>query len=112
MTTRAYSIEYSIGTYYGEAGDLHRWFAIEDGEQIGELYVDIDREIIMNIEVNTDRRGEGIARALYEAANAALSNLKHAPAIACTPEGAAFARAVGGEVADDMDEITYDPEEY
>lgn len=99
------TIEYSTGTYYGEPGLLHRWFAIEDGERIGELYVDMDREIIMNIEVIESRRGEGIARSLYEAADQMLDHLKHAPAGGCTPEGLAFAQAVGGEVADDMDEL-------
>ena len=99
------TIEYSIGTYYTETTDMHRWFAIEDGERIGELYVDMDREIIMNIEVHEDRRGEGIARSLYEAADQMLDHLKHAPAGGCTPEGLAFAQAVGGEVADDMDEL-------
>ena len=104
----SYSIQYSTGTYYNEPDEYHRWFAIEDGERIGELYVDIDREIIMNIDVTPDRRGEGIARALYEAADAQLDSLKHAPEAACTPEGLAFAQAMGGEVADDMDELDMD----
>lgn len=99
-------IEYSIGTYYTETTPMHRFFAIEDGERIGELYVDIDREIIMNIEVIPSRRGEGIARSLYGAANAKLANLKHAPAAACTAEGLAFAEAMGGEIADEMDELS------
>ena len=99
------TIEYSTGTYYTETEILHRWFAIEDGERIGELYVDMDREIIMNIEVIESRRGQGIARSLYEAADQMLDHLKHAPAGGCTPEGLAFAQAVGGEVADDMDEL-------
>lgn len=99
------TIDYSTGTYYSEAEILHRWFAIEDGERIGELYVAIDTEIILNVEVSEDRRGEGIARSLYEAADQMLDHLKHAPAGGCTPEGLAFAQAVGGEVADDMDEL-------
>ncbi|HTW17062.1 MAG TPA: GNAT family N-acetyltransferase [Nocardioides sp.] len=98
-------ITYSTGTYYGEAETLHRWFAVIDGEQVGELYVAIDTEIIMNIEVDAAHRGEGIARALYEAADAQLVELRHAPAAACTPEGLAFAEAMGGPVADDMDEL-------
>ena len=73
-------IQYSQGTYYTETETMHRWFAIEDGQRIGELYVDIDREIIMNISVIPARRGEGIARSLYEAADAQLDDLKHAPA--------------------------------
>ena len=101
------TINYSTGTYYDEADTLRRWFATEDGERIGELYVDIDREIIMNVWANESRRGEGIARALYEAADAQLDTLKHAPEAACTPEGLAFARAMGGEVAEDMDELHY-----
>lgn len=98
-------ITYSTGTYYGEAEIMHRWFAVIDGEQVGELYVAIDTEIIMNVEVDEAHRGEGIARALYVAADAQLAELKHAPAAACTPEGLAFAEAMGGAVADDMDEL-------
>ena len=99
------TIDYSQGTYYAETGTMHRWFAIEDGEKVGELYVAIDTEIVMNIEVTPNRRGEGIARSLYKAADAQLDNLKHAPAAGCTSEGLAFAQAVGGEVADDMAEL-------
>lgn len=95
-------ITYSTGTYYSESEILHRWFAIEDGERIGELYVSMTTGVIMNVEVDTDRRGEGIARALYEAATTAMS-VKHAPEWACTHEGAAFAEAMGGEVATDED---------
>ena len=99
------TIEHSTGTYYTETEIMHRWFAVEDGERIGELYVAIDTEVIMNVEVTPERRGEGIARSLYEAADAQLDSLKHAPAAGCTSEGLAFARAVGGEVADDMAEL-------
>ncbi len=98
-----YEITYSIGQYYSEAGDNHRWFAIADGERIGELYVDMTTEVIMNVEVDEAHRGEGIARALYEAADAQLAGLKHAAAWGCTPEGAAFAEAMGGEYATDED---------
>lgn len=107
----SYSIEYSQGTYYGEGEALHRFFAVEDGERIGELYVDIPREIIMNIEVIADRRGEGIARALYEAADAKLAHLLHAPAAACTEDGMAFAEAMGGDVAEWMSELG-DPADF
>lgn len=98
-----YEITYSVGTYYSEAGDRHRWFAIADGERIGELYVDMTTEVIMQIEVEKAHRGEGIARALYEAADAQLASLKHAATWGCTPEGAAFAEAMGGETATDED---------
>lgn len=91
-------ITYSTGTYYGEAEILHRWFAIEDGERVGELYVSMTTGVIMNVEVERAHRGEGVARALYEAATAVMT-VKHAPEWACTPEGAAFATAMGGGVA-------------
>lgn len=105
MSTTEMVIEQSIGTYYGEAGDMIRFFAIEDGKRIGEMYIDIDRHIIMQIEVDEDRRGEGIATALYEAADAAIDDLMHAPEAACTAEGLAFSQSVGGDRADDMDEL-------
>ncbi|MCO6688349.1 GNAT family N-acetyltransferase [Cutibacterium avidum] len=102
-----YDLEYSIGTYYTETTDMHRWFAVdtETGERIGELYADLDRHIIMNVEVNEDHRGEGIATALYETAAAQLGDLLHAPEAACTPEGLEFSQAVGGDRADDMAEL-------
>lgn len=101
------AIQYQQGTYYSETEIQHCWYAIDDnGTHIGELYVAIDTEIISNIEVSENHRGKGIARSLYEAADQMLDHLKHAPAGGCTPEGLAFAQAVGGEVADDMDELT------
>lgn len=93
-------ISYSQETYYGEAEIMHRWVATDNGTLVGELYARIDSEIIMAVEVNADRRGEGIARSLYEAADAKLANLRHAPAVACTEDGLAFAEAMGGPVAD------------
>lgn len=101
------TISYSPSTYGNETETMHRWVATDAVQVVGELYADMDREIIMAVEVNPDRRGEGIARALYEAADAQLDELKHAPAAACTPEGLAFAQAMGGAVADDMDELAY-----
>ena len=95
------TIEYRIGTYYTETTPLHIWTAAEEGEQIGELYVDIDTEVIMNIQVRPDRQGEGIARRLYETADAQLDCIKHAPAWGCTAAGICFAGAMGGETADD-----------
>ena len=43
--------------------------AIDDDTVIAEMLVNADR-IIQNIEVDEDRRGEGIARALWDYANA------------------------------------------
>lgn len=100
-----YSIKHDITPYPGETTDLLRWAAIDGGEVIGELYVDMERHIIMNVEVDADRRGEGIATALYDAAAAELDDLMHAPEEACTPEGLAFSRYVGGARAEDMEEL-------
>jgi len=105
-------IEYSTGTYYTEAGDYHRFFATENGTRIGELYIDITTHIIMNIEVIPEHRGEGIARRLYEAAVTSLPAVYHAPEAGCTPEGAAFAQAVGGPVAEAMEELGDMPDWY
>lgn len=93
MTT----IAYRTGTYYGEAEVMHIWEAIEDGEMIGELYVTQDTLEIAQIEVNADRRGEGIARSLYEAAYEQMGCIYHAYAAHRTDDGAAFAEAMGGE---------------
>ena len=98
-------INYSIGTYYTEATDMHRFIATENGEQIGGLWIDLDRTIIMNIEVIKSRRGEGIATALYNEAVKTLPAVLHAPEAARTFEGNRFAEAVGGETAEHMDEL-------
>jgi GNAT superfamily N-acetyltransferase len=90
------TIAYEIGTYYGEADLLHTWKIADDQGVAAELYVSIETGEIMNIEVRKDRRGEGLARALYEAADAQVT-VYHAPASHRTPEGDAFANAVGGD---------------
>lgn len=96
MTT----ITYSTSTYYGEAELLHRW-AIEDEAGIAsELFVDMDTLTVVNIETRSDRRGEGLARALWDAATAQFDVLHDVPAHR-TPEGDAFAEAVGGDSADE-----------
>lgn len=93
MTT----IDYRTGTYYGEAEQLHIWEAFDGGEVVGELYVTLDTLEVANIEVNEDRRGEGIARQLWEAANAQMGTVYHAYEAHRTEDGAGFAAAVGGE---------------
>ncbi|WP_328439072.1 GNAT family N-acetyltransferase [Nocardia puris] len=89
------AITYRTDDHYGD-GDLHIWEATIDNTVIGALYVDMVRAEIANIEVNTDYQGQGIARRLYETA-AAQMPIYHAPEQHRTPEGDAFARAVGGE---------------
>lgn len=89
-------ITYRTGDYYGDGSTNHIWETRdEDGAVIGELYVSTDRHEIMNIEVDESHRGEGIARALYETATDQME-VFHAPAAHRSPEGDAFAEAVGG----------------
>ncbi len=60
----------------------------------------------MNISVIPARRGEGHRpQPVRGSRRSARRFLKHAPAAACTPEGQAFAEAMGGEIADEMDEL-------
>lgn len=89
-------ISYKTGDYYGDGSNNHIWQITDDNGLAAELYVSTDRHEIMNIEVREDRRGEGLARALYEHA-AQQMPIYHAPVGHRTHEGNAFAEAVGGE---------------
>lgn len=93
------TITYRTGQYSDTDPVSHIWEAREGGQVIGELYVSVERGEIMNIQVDAARRGEGIARRLYEAA-AATMTVYHAPEAHRTPEGDAFARAMGGPTAE------------
>jgi GNAT superfamily N-acetyltransferase len=88
------------GDYYGDGTSNLIWEIRDEDGVAAELYVDAEHRMIMNVEVREDRRGEGLARDLYEAA-AATGDIYHVPAWGCTPEGLAFAEAMGGEVMDD-----------
>lgn len=89
------------GSYYGD-NTQNVIFEVHDEEGlVGELYVEAEHFYVANIEVRENRRGEGIARALYESAVAQLGTVYHMAPWGCTPEGAAFAEAVGGPVLDD-----------
>lgn len=90
---------YRTGSYYGDVTQNHIWETRDGGTVIAELYVSIERAEIMNIWVAEDHRGEGLARSLYEIASARME-VFHAPAAHRTPEGDAFAEAVGGETAE------------
>lgn len=93
-------ITYRTGEYYGDGTSYHIWETHDEaGSVIGELYVSTTRGEIMNIEVDEAHRGEGIARALYETA-AAQMDVYHAPVAHRSPEGNAFAEAVGGPVVE------------
>ena len=91
-------ITYSTGTYYGEADILHTWKISDDQGVASELYVTMDTLTVANIETREDRRGEGLARALWEAATAQMAVVHDLPGHR-TPEGDAFAEAVGGDSA-------------
>ena len=82
-------------------GDLAgiRYSAEIDGVEVGYLLAH-ETGLILNVEVDRDRQGEGIARALYEHADAA-QGLYHVPEWGCTENGAGFAEAMGGDVMDD-----------
>lgn len=90
------SITYRTGDYYGDTTTRHIWEITDTTGIAAELYVSIETGEITNIEVREDRRGEGLARALYETASRTVEVL-HAPAGHRTPEGHAFAEAVGGD---------------
>lgn len=76
-----------------------RYTMIDDGTEVAFLLAH-DSGLILNVEVDDDRQGEGIARALYEHADRA-QGLYHVPAWGRTPEGEGFATAMGGDVMDD-----------
>lgn len=76
-----------------------RYAMIDSGEEVGYLLAHTSG-LILNVEVDEARRGEGIARALYEHADAA-QGLYHVPAWGRTEDGEAFAYAMGGDVMDD-----------
>src|SRR5690606_12150820 len=112
------TITYRTGQYSDTDPVSHIWEACEGGQVIGELYVSVERGEILNIWVDPARRGEGIARRLYEAATAQMTTAQmtvyHAPVAHRTPEGDAFARAVGGPTAEydcDCYGCTFDEDE-
>lgn len=88
---------YRTGDYYGDGTTNHIWETHDaDGTLIAELYVSTERHEIMNIQVEDAYRGEGHARHLYDTATDQM-DIYHAPAAHRTPEGNAFAEAVGGD---------------
>lgn len=101
-------LSYNRSTYYGEADLMHCIRACQDGELIGELYANLTTGQIMQVEVNEDRRGEGIARAMAEFAGEHFE-IFHSPDEHCTEEGLAFKAAL-----DDIEtipaELAYTPE--
>ena len=102
------TLTYRTGTYYGETTEMHIIEAHDEVDtMIGELYCDLTTGQIMQIEVNEDHRGEGIARLLAEHA-ATIFDVYHSPDEHCTPEGLAFKEAMNGETI--PAELAYQPE--
>lgn len=102
-----YQITYAIAAYSDADDPAHRFQAVtDDGEIIAELYVDPDTLIIANIETRPAYRREGIATALFAAAENQLPEVLHARPAHRTPEGDGWADAVGGDTEEaDEDEL-------
>lgn len=88
-------ISHRTGRYSDNDPVSHIWEITDETGIVGELYVSIETGEILNIWIDPARRGEGLARRLYETA-ATQVTVYHAPPAHRTPEGDAFARAVGG----------------
>ena len=93
--------EPTMNTQHTTTATDHIFTITDDHGTAATLEIEATHGMIMNIEVREDRRGEGLARHLYETAVDTLPAVYHVPTWGCTPEGAAFAEAVGGEVMDD-----------
>lgn len=65
-----------------------------------ELTVHAESGLILSIDVDEDRRGEGLARGIYEYAQTVM-DIYHVPAWGRTFEGEMFAEAMGGDAMDD-----------
>lgn len=85
------SIHYDFTPYPGESEPQHHW-SIGD---VAHLYADPVTGKIDSVDVDSENRGQGLARALYEHAFRQV-DLYHDLDHHCTPEGLAFKRAVGG----------------
>ena len=79
--------------------------ALVDGQQVSTLDIDAATRQVWFVETADGFTGQGFARSLWEAANAEAECF-HALAHHRTPEGDAFAQAVGGEtIAPELDVI-------
>ena len=91
------TLTYRTGNYYGDTAAYHIIEAHDEhGDLAGELYADHTTGQIMQVEVTEARRGEGIARHLYQHAETHFT-VYHSPDEHCTPEGLTFKEAMGGE---------------
>ena len=106
--------EITTSTRTNTVGHVTRFEIIEGGEQIAFLDAHTATGLILNVVVIPARQGEGLARQLFEHGDDTLG-LYHVPAWGRTPEGDAFAEAMGGYTMDDEEAgtllgLTYDEE--
>lgn len=82
---------------YGDTDEqMHRWSMTVNGETVSELWIAIETGEIMQVETADGHGRQGYASALYRQAATEIT-IFHAPESHRTPEGDAFARAVGGD---------------
>lgn len=82
-----------------EQADTITYTAIVDGADAAQLVIWSDRREVANVETTASHRRQGLARMLWDYANdeaECFHSLDHHR----TPEGDAFAHAVGGETID------------
>lgn len=79
-----------------EQDDTIAYSLVIDGHEVSELIIDAATRKVANVETATAHRGQGHARALWAHANAEAQCF-HAIEHHRTPEGDAFALAVGGD---------------
>jgi hypothetical protein len=85
-----------------EQADTITYTATIDGTDAAELVIWTATREIANVETSSDYQRQGLARALWTAANTegeCFHSLDHHR----TPEGDAFAHAVGGDTISDTD---------
>lgn len=101
-------VAYREETYPGETGGAMRHWEVTDagGKVVSDLWADRDTGQIMQVHTVPERRGEGIASALYRYASGHVQ-LYHSPDAHRTPEGNGWARAVGGDTI--PDDLAFDP---
>lgn len=78
-----------------------RYTATIDGSEVGFLLAH-ETGLILNVEVDEDHQGEGIATSLFHFADEA-QGLYHTPEWGLTPAGEAFAFSVGGDTMDEAE---------
>lgn len=93
----------STETTRTEQADTITYAATIAGEQVSFLDIDATTRKVVNVETVAAHQGEGLARMLWEVANAEAECF-HALEHHRTDEGDAFARAMGGYTIDEDDD--------